>query len=303
MDGQEHAAGHRDNGAAAQREMTRSRPPVEFAGLERPLVVLDSEWTCGSRKNAEIVSVALTRYEPNGSQSAHYWVVRPYRRIDPAASEVHGLTDADVAERPRLEEVAEDIRAVLEGCDLAGYGVVGDIEVIERELARAGAPWSPDGAAIIDGLRLWQRRERRRLEDAYRKFVGPVPEDIRAHDAACDVEMTAAVIAALRDGKSMRELHAEGNEDMVDVAGKFKRDHGDVVFNFGDYRGAVAASEPRYLEWMLGKDFPESTLAIARKLLDEAYASNADEIGAEVQDEQRDERRDLDADPASDVPF
>ena len=279
------------------------RRSVGFANLERPLAVLDTEWTCGSRKNAELVSVALTRYEPNGCQASHYWMVRPHGRIEAGASEVHGLSAADLADCPRLEEVAQDIRAALEGCDLAGYGVVGDIEVIERELGRAGAPWSPAGASIIDGLRLWQRRERRRREDAYRKFVGPVPDDIRAHDAACDVEMTAAVIAALRDGKSMRELHEEGNEDMVDVAGRFKRDHGEIVFNFGDYRGAIASTEPGYLQWMLGKDFPDSTLAIARSLLDAAYRTVADEVAEETENERRDKARDLHQDISSDVPF
>ena len=38
--------------------------------------------------------------------------------------------------------------------------------------------------------------------------------------------MTVAVIAAMQNGKSVADLPEEGYEDMVDVAVKFRRDHG-----------------------------------------------------------------------------
>ena len=90
---------------------------------------------------------------------------------------------------------------------------------------------------------------------------------------------------------------------MVDVAGKFKRDHGEIVFNFGDYRGAIATTVPNYLQWMLGKDFPESTLEVARSLLDAAYRTVADEVAEETENERRDEARDVHEDLGSEPPF
>ena len=48
--------------------------------------------------------------------------------------------------------------------------------------------------------------------------------------------MTVAVIAAMQNGKSVADLPEEGYEDMVDVAVKFRRDHGPIVFNFGSCR-------------------------------------------------------------------
>ena len=98
------------------------------------------------------------------------------------------------------------------------------------------------------------------------------------HNADYDVDLTVAVIAALQDGKTVQELHEEANDGMVDVAGKFRRDRGRVVFNFGPYRGTVATEEPSFLDWMLGKDFPESTRRVARALLresDEKAAADA----------------------------
>ena len=219
------------------------------------------------------MTIAITRYEPDGSSTNWYWVVRPEVPIDAAASEVHGLSDEDVADCPPFTAVAGAIANVLEGADIGGYGVRGDVDILESEMARAKQAWTPADGCVIDGLRLWQLREQRRLQDAYEKFVGPLPENVNAHHAACDVAMTAAVIAALRDGKTIGELHAACNDGKVDIAGKFRYDNKQrVIFAFGPARGAVATTRPDLLSWMLQKDFAPSTLAVARRLLDEAWA-------------------------------
>ncbi len=59
-----------------------------------------------------------------------------------------------------------------------GYAVVGDVQIIEREMAIAGREWTAEGCAIVDALKRWQRG-RRRIEDAYRKFVRPIPSRAR----------------------------------------------------------------------------------------------------------------------------
>ena len=149
---------------------------------------------------------------------------------------------------------------------------------------------SPRGAAIVDGLRLWQVLEPRRLTDAYARFVGPAPADGAAHHAGFDAAMSARVITALAAGRSMAEIHAETNADMVDVAGKFRLDQRKrVVFAFGPYRGAVAMDHPSYLEWMLAKDFSRSTREVAQEQLDRYWASvRAGDDGDQV-DETEDE--------------
>jgi len=95
--------------------------------------------------------------------------------------------------------------------------------------------------------------------------VGPVPGTLRAHDAGDDARMTVAVIEAMAGSASVDELHAEGNPNMIDVAGKFVRDEqGRVTFGFGRHRGDPVDAHPDFLDWMLGKDFAPSTLAVAR---------------------------------------
>ena len=253
--------------------------------LSRAFAVVDTEWSDGSPATARLVSIAVERHEPDGTVSSNYWIVNPMTAISAEATEVHGIRNEDVADKPEFATIAGEVAAALRDCDIGGYGVRGDVQLIELEMHRAGVEWSPTGAAIIDGLRMWQVLEGRKLEDAYKKFVGPLPNDAATHHAAYDVEMTTAVIAALRGTKTMQEIHDETNENMVDVAGKFRLDQGKrIVFAFGPYRGAVAAGHPGFLQWMLGKDFPPSTLDVAQRLLDEFHASFEKRVSVEAGD-------------------
>ena len=64
----------------------------------------------------------------------------------------------------------------------------------------------------------------------------------------------------------LEEHHPE--RDTLDPAGRFaKDDTGEVIFNFGKYKGQPARLEPGFLNWMLGKDFPEATKTVARQVL------------------------------------
>ena len=238
--------------------------------LEKALAVVDTEWSDGSPATARLVSIAIARHEPDGTKTSVFWVVNPGMPISAESTAIHGIRDADVTDEPGFEKIAPEVAKLLTDCDIAGYGVQGDIQLIEREMEIARVEWSPEGAAIVDGHRMWQVLEPRKLQDAYEKFVGPMPENGRTHHAGFDVDLTSAVIDALRDNRPIQEIHEETNRHMVDVAGKFRLDQGKrIVLAFGPYRGAVAANHPAYLSWMLSKDFPRSTRLVARRLLEE----------------------------------
>jgi len=90
-----------------------------------------------------------------------------------------------------------------------------------------------------------------------------------------DVDITVAVITAMAQGSSVEELHNEAHPQMVDPGGKFRRENGIIVYNFGPHRGAPVSEHPDYLEWMLTKSFAPSTMATARRLLRDSYSGNA----------------------------
>ena len=242
--------------------------------------------------DARLVSLAVHRLMPDGTIDDHEWFVNPEVPIDPGSGAVHGITDAQAATWPPFRAIAFEVADFLEGCDVGGYSVSSDFQILERELDAAGHDLRTADLRIVDPLRLWQKREPRKLTDAYERFVGPLPDGLRPHDAGDDVRMTVAVIEAMAGGATVDELHAEGNPRMVDVAGKFIRDEqGRIVFNFGKHRGDPVDAHPDFLYWMLQKDFAPSTLAVARAKLDRIHAPD---------DPAPD---DPDAEPTDDIPF
>lgn len=240
--------------------------------ITRPLVCIDTEWTELDPESRRLISIAITRFEPDGSQQSAYWVVNPKRQISEESSKIHGIRQEDVAHQPEFRRIAEDVAEMLQNADIAGYSVTSDIEILEKEMDIAGKRWTASGRRIVDAYRLWQVREPRTLSDAHRRFVGPVPEDTQAHDARDDVNMTMAVINAMQEGKTVAELHDEAYPDMIDPAGKFKKENGHAVYNFGPFRGLPVSDHPEYLEWMLSKSFAPSTMQAAQTLLDTIQA-------------------------------
>ena len=183
-----------------------------------------------------------------------------------------------MAGKPAFRDIAGEVDAVLHGCDLCGYAINGDLQLLERELAESGMAFNIDDRKVVDPLRLWQRREPRKLTDAYRKFVGGEPDDFNAHDAGDDVRMTVRILERMADGADAETLHAEGNPQMVDPAGKFTRDdNGEILFAFGKYHGTPIAEHADYLEWMRHRDFAPSTLKVVEATLDHIYGHTDDD--------------------------
>lgn len=249
--------------------------------LTKALAFIDTEWTDLDPERRRIVSIAITRFNPDGKQENGYWLVNPKRRISRQSSEIHGIRQEHVANQPEFRMIADEIEEMLKDADIAGYSVTNDIEIIEKEMMMARKNWTATGRHIIDAYRLWQVREPRSLSDAHRRFVGPVPEETRAHDARDDVYMTIAIINAMQEGKTVDELHQEAFPDLVDPAGKFRKENGQVTYNFGPYRGLPVKDHPEYLGWMLSKSFAPSTMATARALLGEFWMDRDDDYDEE----------------------
>ena len=235
-------------------------------------------------RRARLISVAIARLLPGGEAILREWVVNPGVPIDPGTTAVHDMTDADVKDLPPFEAVAFEFADLLADADIGGYSVASDIQILERELDASGHPLRTADLHIVDPLRLWHQREPRKLTDAYQRFVGPLPEDLRAHDALDDVRMTLTVIERMAADRSADQVHAETHPQMVDPAGKFVRDEqGRIAFAFGKHRGDPVDRHPDFLDWMLRKDFAPSTLAVARAELDRIRAPAAPADGNDSQ--------------------
>lgn len=228
--------------------------------LDRPLAVLDLETTGVDPGTDRIVEVAVLTLLPAARQELFHRRINPGVPIPPAATAIHGIADADVIGAPPFTAVAPELFATLHGSDLAGFGIAGfDLPLLAAEFARCGLPFRVGGRRVIDVLALYRRCHPRDLASAVREYLGR--DHMDAHSAVADARATAAVLDRQVERHALPttlgELHASLVE--VDVAGRFRREAGQVVFAFGKYSGqplaGVAARDPGYLRWILGRPF------------------------------------------------
>lgn len=100
------------------------------------------------RRPAEIVEIAMVELKDLVAGVHHHWLVRPKNGIDPAATRVHGITDADLEGAPAIEDIAADLADGLNGVPIIGHNVRVEIDVLSRSVPE----WKPESA--IDTLKL-----------------------------------------------------------------------------------------------------------------------------------------------------
>lgn len=108
--------------------------------------VLDLETTgLEQEKGHRIVEVAVMTFDTKeGTISRFDTRVNPRRLIEPKAMEVHGITDADVADAPYWEDVAGELIEFISGSDLlVAHNMDFDGPFLSGELERIGKPVPP----------------------------------------------------------------------------------------------------------------------------------------------------------------
>ena len=105
-------------------------------------LVLDTETTGLDPKDnhrvIELACVELINYIPTGV--SWHWYFNPERDVPRAATEVHGLTDAFLADKPLFGSVADEILAVLEGARLIIHNAAFDVGFLNHEFGRLVHP-------------------------------------------------------------------------------------------------------------------------------------------------------------------
>jgi len=232
------------------------------------MFAVDLEATGLDPHEDRIVELAIVRAE-DGMVVLHERF-HPGRPIPPAATAVHGISDADVAHSDPFSVHASRVQKMLDGAVLLGFNSRRyDTVMIDAELRRAGEP-GLDLARMreIDLLRVWTLSERRTLERAVQQFLGHGHEG--AHSALSDAEALVPLARAMKRAWGLEDhdlLDLSSPRGEVDRSRRLRLDdRGRVVFNFGKHAGEPVREQPEYLDWMLKSDFPPDTLEALRHL-------------------------------------
>lgn len=246
--------------------------------LERPIAFFDVETTGVDPMKDRIIEFGVSVLLPDGNTSAP-WVKRfnPGCPIPLEATEVHGITDADVVNCEPFEQYAGMILAGFKGKDIGGYNLRAfDIPLLDEELRRCGLKLDLTGIQVIDCCGIFRKKAPRKLEDAVFKYCGRDHEG--AHGAGADAKATLDVfLGQMRahedlDLMTLTELATFSQAAEVryaDLACKLYYDaDGDICFAFGKNKDHKVKHDKSYAEWMLRSDFPGSTLDALRGILD-----------------------------------
>jgi DNA polymerase-3 subunit epsilon len=118
--------------------------------LDTETTGLDAE---GGDRIVEIGCVEMVARRLTGNHRHFY--LNPQRPSHPDALRVHGLSDEFLADKPRFEEVAEELLGFLAGAEIVIHNAPFDVGFLDRELQRCGrAPLQEHVGAITDSLLL-----------------------------------------------------------------------------------------------------------------------------------------------------
>ena len=172
-------------------------------------VVLDTETTgldpAEGHRVIEIGCVEVVNRRLTGNTYHQY--INPERTIDAAATEVHGITNESLADKPRFADIAEDFLAFIDGAELVIHNAPFDVGFLNHEFQRL-----PNGAAVkIDArcrvsdslvlARTLHPGQKNDLDSLCRRYS--VDNSTRTlHGALLDAEILADVYLAMTGGQA-----------------------------------------------------------------------------------------------------
>ena len=234
--------------------------------LTKPICFFDLETTGTNISKDRIVEIAIVKVHPNGKEETKTWRVNPTVPIPAMVSEIHGIYQKDIEDKPTFKELAPEVYSFIKGCDLAGYNSNRfDIPLLAEEMLRAGVDFDLKNNVAVDVQTIFHKKEQRTLVAAYKFYCNG--DLTNAHAAEADTKATYEVLKAQleryddlpKDMKTLSEYTSQRRT--VDFAGfiVYDKDNNEV-FGFGKNKGRlvtdVLKAEPGYYNWIQNADFP-----------------------------------------------
>lgn len=244
--------------------------------LNKPLAFIDLETTGINVTTDRIIELSVLKLKPGGEQEWMTTRLNPEMPIPQKSTAIHGISDEDVAGCRVFREIARNLSAFLEDCDLAGYNAIRfDIPLLAEEFLRANIDFSFAKRRYIDVQVIFHKKEQRTLAAAYLFYCKKELEG--AHGSKADTSATFEVLKCQLDRYHDLENNVEKLAEFssfnnnVDFAGRIVlNDKGVEVFNFGKHKGkaveTVFAEEPSYYSWIMNGEFPLYTKKVITEI-------------------------------------
>jgi DNA polymerase-3 subunit epsilon len=185
-------------------------------------VILDTETTglevSQGHRIIEIGCVELVNRKLTGRHFHQY--INPDREVDAGAFEVHGISNAFLADKPRFHQVADAFLEFVDGAELIIHNAAFDLAFLNNELKLTGygskAPLERS-LHIIDTLLLARSKHpgQKNNLDALCKRYSVDNSQRELHGALLDAEILGDVYLAMTGGQTALSL---GNQDAAETS-------------------------------------------------------------------------------------
>jgi DNA polymerase-3 subunit epsilon len=177
-------------------------------------IVLDTETTGLNPRTGdrviEIGCVELVNRMLTGNNFHRY--INPERDSEEGALAVHGLTTEFLSDKPRFHEIAEELRAYIQGAEVIIHNAPFDLGFLNHEFNRLGIPtFTSHCGGVIDTLVNAKEMHpgKRNSLDALCDRYGVSNAHRKLHGALLDAELLADVYLSMTRGQNSLSMDVE----------------------------------------------------------------------------------------------
>jgi DNA polymerase-3 subunit epsilon len=217
--------------------------------LNKPLVVFDLETTGLDLVKDRVIQLSFIKVYPDGKEERGDYLINPECYILPVITQLTGISNEDVKDKPTFKQLAKTLEEKFTGCDFAGFNSnYFDIPMLAEEFLRAGIDFDFSKCRLIDACTIFKRLERRNLASAYKFYCGRrMEDDFEAHRADQDTEATYRVLMGELDYYTEEKQRALGEDpegrvltNDMDCLAEFSKTNNNV-----DFSGRIVWGEVR----------------------------------------------------------
>jgi len=173
-------------------------------------IVLDTETTgLEPAQGHRIIELAALELHDRRATGRHFHrYVNPERAIDFAATEIHGLTVEDLADKPRFAEIADEFLDFVQGAELLIHNADFDVAFLNVELERAGRARLETVCTVSDTLAMARDMHpgKKNSLDALCERYAVDHSKRTLHGALLDAQLLADVWLAMTRGQETLDI-------------------------------------------------------------------------------------------------
>jgi DNA polymerase-3 subunit epsilon len=177
-------------------------------------IILDTETTgLEPAEGHRIIEVACLELSGRRATGRHFHrFVNPERNIDFGATQVHGLTAEDLADKPRFADIADEFLEFVEGCELLIHNAPFDVAFLNAELVRIGRPRVEAVCTVADTLAMARDMHpgKKNSLDALCERYSVDHSRRTLHGALLDAQLLADVWLAMTRGQETLDIMLGG---------------------------------------------------------------------------------------------